>query len=495
MKKKFMRKGNGNKILIVSVILLLVLLVGVSYAAYDYSFLGKESKLESGSVSIKFLESNTNVISLKNSLPEADSIGKKDSNTFDFSVTSKASYDTSLKYTLSIEKLSVDTGYTSFNDNQVKLYLTDYSDNSLVEPTLISNLDNNVLYEKANNHSKTNSVITDKYKLRVWINNSVDASSWDQNTKLSYKFKLNVKSSESSLELDGVDTLISKEGKDGLVKVVHSANNTLQIGASEDLTEYRYTGANPNNYVSFNNEVWRIIGVFPSEGSDGSIKNRIKLIRSEALGSTSWNNSNGLTGVSSGSDSDSGVRFLVGGIPGKEGDSCDGDSNDWSKFSLKSYFDSTYYKSISDNSIIDKVKYYLGGFTMVNNTKSDWYSYERNSSDSYYYSSNSKNVYGYIALMYLSDYGYAASDSCSDTLGKYNSDSCKSNNWLFLGSEEYTLSNSYNNGTVVSIKSDGSATGGICASENHLVRPVLYLKPDVKIIGCNGTSSNPYVFR
>ena len=34
---------------------------------------------------------------------------------------------------------------------------------------------------------------------------------------------------------------------------------TTQTGA---LTDYRYIGANPNNYVTFNNELWRIIGVF-----------------------------------------------------------------------------------------------------------------------------------------------------------------------------------------------------------------------------------------
>lgn len=115
---KIKDKIKNNKALMISLIVLLIILIGgVSYAAFDYSFTGKDSKLESGSVSIKFLESNTNVIDIKNALPTSDNDGKKDSNTFDFSVTSKASYDTSLKYNLSIEKLSVDTGYTSLSDN------------------------------------------------------------------------------------------------------------------------------------------------------------------------------------------------------------------------------------------------------------------------------------------------------------------------------------------------------------------------------------------
>ena len=44
----------------------------------------------------------------------------------------------------------------------------------------------------------------------------------------------------------------------------------------------RYYGSDPNNYVSFNNELWRIIGVFG---------NNVKLIRSEKLGDLSWDSS------------------------------------------------------------------------------------------------------------------------------------------------------------------------------------------------------------
>ena len=83
MFKKIKDKLKNNKALMISLVAGLIILIGaVSYAAYDYSFIGKDSKLESGSVSIKFLESNTNVIDLKNALPISDSEGKK-GNSFD----------------------------------------------------------------------------------------------------------------------------------------------------------------------------------------------------------------------------------------------------------------------------------------------------------------------------------------------------------------------------------------------------------------------------
>ena len=44
----------------------------------------------------------------------------------------------------------------------------------------------------------------------------------------------------------------------------------------------RYYGSDPNNYVRFNDELWRIIGVFG---------NNVKLIRSEKLGDLSWDSS------------------------------------------------------------------------------------------------------------------------------------------------------------------------------------------------------------
>ena len=66
------------------------------------------------------------------------------------------------------------------------------------------------------------------------------------------------------------ETLISQTdnlNESGLYTITHNADSTLQIGATESVTEYRY-----KNYVSFNNETWRIIGVFPTEDENGNIE-------------------------------------------------------------------------------------------------------------------------------------------------------------------------------------------------------------------------------
>ena len=81
------------------------------------------------------------------------------------------------------------------------------------------------------------------------------------------------------LKKSGADTLIKltdNTNDSGLYTITHPADSTLQIGATESVTEYRYRGKNPKNYVTFNNEVWRILGVFPTDDGTGNIENRIK---------------------------------------------------------------------------------------------------------------------------------------------------------------------------------------------------------------------------
>lgn len=60
---------------------------------------------------------------------------------------------------------------------------------------------------------------------------------------------------------------------------------------TEALIDYRYIGSIPNNYIQFNDEVWRIIGVFPVEGENGEKVERVKIIREESIGNISWDTS------------------------------------------------------------------------------------------------------------------------------------------------------------------------------------------------------------
>ena len=241
--KKHTKEKKKKVIAILIIIVLISLAIGISYSAWRYVFTGKENKITTGDVSIKFLESNTNVINLANALPEDDNTGKKEKS-FDFVVTTKATYKTALKYDLSIKKLSTDTGYTSLNNNQIKVYLTDSSNNVLVELTLISNLNNNLLYSKTNKHSSTNTEINDKYKLRVWIDKNVDASSWTKDTKNQYKFKIGLKSEEVEIASGPNEPVLD----DGMIPVYYDESSSSWKKADSSNSN--------NNWYDYDSKKW-----------------------------------------------------------------------------------------------------------------------------------------------------------------------------------------------------------------------------------------------
>ena len=197
--KEIKQKNNNKKTLIVSIIGVLVLIiavVGITYAAWNYVFNGSlTNTLQTADISLELLESEDNIINITNALPMSDNEGKLEQ-AFDFVVTSKTTRDIDIEYTINIEKLTVDNGYTSLNDNQIKVYLTDEAGTQKLAPTLISNLTNYKLYKGTHSHDSTHNKVQNKFKLRVWIDSAVDASSWNLDTKLQYKFKIGVNGEE-----------------------------------------------------------------------------------------------------------------------------------------------------------------------------------------------------------------------------------------------------------------------------------------------------------
>ena len=276
------------------------------------------------------------------------------------------------------------------------------------------------------------------------------------------------------VEPKGTDTLIAlTDNKDnsGLYRITHQKDSTLQIGNDKNITEYRYRGASPKNYVTFNNEVWRIIGVFPTDDGTGKIENRIKLVRNESIGNKYWNT---------------------------------GKSNNWARpTTLNTELNGAYlnnYATIAQN-MIGNAKYYLGGYNGSNVTVDTIYQYERKISGSgtYYYGTNPNSWTGKLALMYASDYGYASSNCENKRIYDSNSSSndiraCNTTNWLYnIKKDEWLLpqeaSDRFNG---VSVLSDGRVGSGNVIIDQFAVRPVLYLISSVQIAGGNGTSSSPY---
>ena len=354
-------------------------------------------------------------------------------------------------------------------------------------------LDSGIIYE--------NELIS--YEIRIWLNEDYEEEILEMEGYKGF-FKVSVEAEQSMQEKlpTAAEIIINKVGTDGIVAEEHP--ETEQLGA---VTDYRYTGANPNNYVRFNNELWRIIGVFPTEDASGKIENRIKIIRDESIGSYSWDNKASGTGSSTsnyGSNdwSDSALQIILnsGAYYNRTTGNCPSASNG----ATKACDFSTTGLTEESKSMIGEANWYLGGtssYTSASNgLASHWYSYERGTD---VYSGRPTSFIGEVGLMYPSDYGYATSGgsttSREECLAKelYNWDSledCYSNDWLYdSSSAQWTMApNSGYSNVVIYVGSTGIVNISD-ASNTNAVRPVLALESTVGITGGTGTESDPYI--
>ena len=154
----------------------------------------------------------------------------------------------------------------------------------------------------------------------------------------------------------------------------------------------------------------------------------------------------------------------------------------------------TNYK-LSDKakSYITTSRYYLGGNNTSSVKTTAMYSYERGTRR--YDTSRPLYWDGYVGLMYPTDYGYAAGNSCATgtILYDYNV-SCKSKDWLYISNTNQWLMSPYSGyfdlvlyvysvGRVVDLSSDSAIA----------VSPVFYLTSSTTITGGEGTSASPYI--
>ena len=270
--------------------------------------------------------------------------------------------------------------------------------------------------------------------------------------------------------------------------IISLAGTTQGTGQVVNENGYRYEGKNPNNYIWFNNEYWRIIGVFDSASHGVSGKNLVKIIRADVLDGLAWHKSN---------------------------------TNDWTASSLKSLLNGAYYKAQDGTNsgycygystpatancdytkrgiqsgyrgMIANVTWHLGGYSSTSATTSAFYGYERGTT---VYSGRPTSTTGYIGLMYPSDYGYSVlSSSCARTtnLGSYNSANCAGQSWLYGKGYEWTLTPSSSNSFgVFCLDYDGSVNN-LSADYGYGSRPVLYLDASVYKIDGDGSLNNPYI--
>ena len=246
------------------------------------------------------------------------------------------------------------------------------------------------------------------------------------------------------------------DGDNGLY--YHDAD--LANGAQDN--SYRYSGANPNNYVCFgatgadcqNSEnQYRIIGVF---------NNQVKLIKATSYGSYVWNAAD---------------------------NTWDGNT----KPDIYTTLNTTYYNTLGSEwqNLIAESTWQVGGMAFSTaNTAKQYYDVEVGTGQSGYVETMK------IGLMYVSDYGYGASpEKWTTALAYPDGENYGTDNWLYLGSSEWLISR--NTDTTASAFVVFSDDGGIVDNSNvyytRAVRPSFSLTSTATISSGTGTSSDPFV--
>ena len=238
----------------------------------------------------------------------------------------------------------------------------------------------------------------------------------------------------------------------------------LQNGAGDN--NYRYAGANPDNWVTFNNEDYRIIGVFKDTPESPY---RVKLIKDKSIANKAWDDDN---------------------------------LNNWARdATLNTYLNGEWYNSLGeDKNKIEDHKWQIGGINWDNsnyktNTVKQNYEYELGTQKA-----PNSTWTGKIGLMYVSDYGYAAIPEAwpkgeDNYAGNTDNDLViKDNNWMYIKKMiQWTISRlSDFRYYVFRVIEDGNVIDGI-AFNSYAIRPVFYLESNVTISSGNGTSSTPYI--
>ena len=277
--------------------------------------------------------------------------------------------------------------------------------------------------------------------MQVTVTYNPDVTSQPTNLESTLKVDLTYEQSEETIIPSNPTTTVGGQE----VEVVSSGNG---LYADEyEAGKYTYKGANPNNYITFNNETWRIISI----NSDGTIK----IMRDRIVGRMAWNASA---------------------------------INDWTSSStLNTYLNETYYNSLNSaaQSQIITSDYNIGAVysydTSLQNTIND---------------EKSKTWNGKVALITVSE--YIRSNSNQNSCGTMNqtyeldSSSCRNTSWIYEGDMNWwTLTPNSQNSMEAYYAYNSIYIFSLQVSDEGGVRPVVTLSADTTLSG-SGTQSNPF---
>ncbi len=414
------------------------------------------------------------------------------------------------------------------------LYEIDYHNNLNSVKQLIASIyndENKVLEDSLHAYKLYNFTLqkgeAKSFNLQLYMDSNTPMETANMNASWKGKITLSAEYKEEKFANLGGKKVPVIETGDGLYEVKH--DDLEELGSEWNKTEYRYAGANPNNYVEFNNEIWRIIGLVNVKVGN-SVEQRLKIVRTDGVkeqktfGNYAWDRPSGYTN----NWTTSKLKDMLNGIyyESSTGECYTGNSGRTASENTCDFNVGTELpKGLDDTTreMIDKeVIWNIGGSSTVNGvTVKMFYERERGTStgnDNTYPNEWSSETdvgekYNGIGLIYPSDYGYATNggsigrETCfaqylynwDNKSGNYKSE-CGGTDWLKPTSGYlWTQSpNSSYSGSAFYVDSSGSVNS-YDVYNAFGVWAVGYLKSSVKITSNPnpeqdyGTVDNPFV--
>lgn len=267
-------------------------------------------------------------------------------------------------------------------------------------------------------------------------------------------------------------------------ETIYLHNSSLTNGANDN--SYRYAGANPNNYVCFGSDaescpddnLYRIIGVFD---------NKVKLIKwdyatSDLLGiDGEYADVYNYGGTNIGTN----LKTAIGGYIWNSSNYGRWDTSTLNTTNLNTNFLTNIGSTWAEK--IATTEWTIGDTAqnrIMDLTAATVYTNERINPNA------SLTVTNQIGLMYVSDYGYAAEPSAWTTnLSSYSS---STNNWMYMGLIEWTITHIYNTSMSFLISNSGAVDFSSSTQGPFAIRPVFYLNENITINGDHiGSKTDP----
>ena len=547
-------KNNKKIIVTISlVVALLIITLGITYAAFVYRENTNNQQLVLGEIYMYYDE--VNQLTIENALP-----GDEYSKYFEFTVNGKNTYkQKDIYYEVVLTKGDTPDDKIETNrlsDDSLLFKLVEVADDDtetiLLEDKTYDDLTSQRLYV-ATIEKGTTQEVNKRYRLYAKISDNIticggeitegcdyytsgDTLNWTD-AFASVKVSVTGDFTKKGIPTNFVNVVKSKYGTDTTLVAVN-AEGTLYDASddTQEIREYRYSGPTANNYVFFDtngdgnktdDEIWRIVGVFEDtvkdangdvvlENGQPTYEEKVKLMRNTVLTSAELPATYTINGTAKT------IEYNTTGTAYWNKVKTGTNYNDWTTAGLQYYLNTEQDESATPNpgylsflsteakELLSLTTYNLGNVVYNTDTAISAYTSERGtvecgSSVTSNTHNNNCNIWygnqvswnGYVGLLYPSDHGYSASNTYWTTKLYSYSSTAKTYSWMqqnanHSSSEWFLSPSSSSTSSAMNWISDGSVNNNSTTSSFSGARGVINLISSATVLDAAGTIDEPY---